>query len=533
MRVPLISIAFLLAATVAPLLGQAGDGDIAADQDDVARLAAAIDRLIALRWESDGVTPTVPSDDAEFMRRVFLDLTGRIPPTAEVRDFLNDTDPAKRRKLVDRLLAGPTYIVHYTNLWRAALLPEADADQQIRFTLPGFEAWLRSRLAENRNYAEIAREVLTLGISQQEMQAFAQPNTPTPAAFYQAKEGKPENLASATSRIFLGVRIECAQCHDHPFDDWKQQEFWGYAAFFAEVQPPPMGDQPAPAPPPSKHSLMVPGTEEVVQARFLKGEEPALDDAGSPRKVLAEWITSPENPYFARAAVNRMWAHHFGVGLVDPLDDFGPNNPPSHPELLDLLAREFVTHDYNFKFMIRAITSSQTYLLSSRRTDASQETPRTFARMPVRAMMPEQIFDSLAQAVGYRQPFDPEQPINFNNDQARQEFLENFKNESDAPTERGSTILQALQLMNGTFIAGATDLADSQTLAAVIDAPFLDAEGKVEALFLTTLTRRPTAEEMAKFKAYVEAGGPKKDQAAALSDVFWALLNSSEFLTNH
>jgi hypothetical protein len=153
--------------------------------------------------------------------------------------------------------------------------------------------------------------------------------------------------------------------------------------------------------------------------------------------------------------------------------------------------------------------------------------------MPVRAMMPEQIFDSLAQAVGYRQPFDPEQPINFNNDQARQEFLENFKNESDAPTERGSTILQALQLMNGTFIAGATDLADSQTLAAVIDAPFLDAEGKVEALFLTTLTRQPTADEMAKFKAYVEAGGPKKDEAAALSDVFWALLNSSEFVTNH
>jgi hypothetical protein len=153
--------------------------------------------------------------------------------------------------------------------------------------------------------------------------------------------------------------------------------------------------------------------------------------------------------------------------------------------------------------------------------------------MPVRAMMPEQIFDSLAQAVGYRQPFDPEQPINFNNDQARQEFLENFKNESDAPTERGSTILQALQLMNGTFIAGATDLADSQTLAAVIDAPFLDAEGKVEALFLTTLTRQPTAEELAKFKAYVESGGPKKDEAAALSDVFWALLNSSEFVTNH
>lgn len=531
----------------------AGGVDDAAAHDDVARVAAEIDRLIEARWVTDSIVPAPASSDAEFLRRVYLDLTGRIPRAAEVRDFLADDSPDKRRKLVDRLLAGPTYIIHYTNLWRAAMLPEADADQQIRFTLPGFEAWLRSRLAENRNYAEIAREVLTLGVSAQDMQAFNQQNAATPAAFYQAKAGMPENLASATSRVFLGVRIECAQCHDHPFDDWKQQEFWSYAAFFADVQRPPMEGQTDVAPPPSKHSLMIPGTEEVVQARFLKGEQLDWSARSDPRMTLAEWVTSPDNPYFSRAAVNRTWAHHFGIGLVDPLDDFSPNNPPSHPELLDLLAREFVAHDFDFKFMIRAITASRTYQLSSAvggtssppvsseddRTSGGLEVPptdtdpRLFARMPVRAMTPEQIFDSLAQAVGYRQPFDPEQPINFNNDQARQEFLENFKNESESPTERGSTILQALQLMNGRFISDATDLADSQTLAAVIDAPFLDTAGKVEALFLTTLTRPPTEGEMAKFEAYVESGGARNDKVAALGDVFWALLNSSEFLTNH
>jgi hypothetical protein len=509
--------------------GLAGEDPPSAGGDDVVRLAAEIDRLIAERWEADGITPTERADDAEFLRRACLDLTGRIPAAAEVRDFREDSDPEKRFRLIDRLLESPTYIVHNTNLWRAAMLPEADSDQQIRIFLPGFEAWLRSRLAENRNYADIAREVLTLDVTGQDVQGFTQEDSPTPMAFYRAKEAKAENLAAATSRVFLGVRIECAQCHDHPFDDWKQQQFWGYAAFFAEVQPPMEGV----TIPEDKRSLMIPGTEEVVAARFLDGQEPDWSGSARTREALADWCVSPENPYFAKAAVNRMWAHYFGIGLVDPLDDFGPYNPPSHPELLDLLGREFAAHDYDFKFLTRAIMSSRTYQLSSVRTNASQDTPRTFARMAVRAMTPEQIFDSLAQAVGYQQPFNPEQPINFNNDPVRQEFLDNFKNEAESPAERASTILQALQLMNGGFVTDATNLTDSLTLAAVIDAPFLDTPGKIEAMFLTTLSRPPSADELAQFQSYVESGGPKQDSQSALSDVFWALLNSAEFLTNH
>ncbi|REJ88795.1 MAG: DUF1553 domain-containing protein [Planctomycetota bacterium] len=503
------------------------------NSSSVDTIAAEIDRLIAKKWEADGNEPAGLSSDEEFIRRVFLDITGRIPPASDVRDFRDDASPDKRRRLVERLLASPTYIVHYTNLWRAAMLPEADADQQIRFFLPGFEAWLRSRLAENRNFAEIAREVLTLPVDAQDVQGFNQPETATPVAFYRAKEGKPENLAAATSRIFLGVRIECAQCHDHPFDDWKQDEFWGYAAFFAGVRPATAGMPDGPAPPPNNRSLMVPGTDRVVSARFLGGDEAEFSRTSSPRDVLADWFVSQENPFFARAAVNRIWAHHFGVGLVDPLDDFSTLNPPSHPELLDVLASAFVENGYDFKFMIRAITASRTYQLTSELTHESQDTPRSFARMPVRAMTPEQIFDSLAQAVGYRQPFNPEEALNFNNDPARQEFLETFRNEADSPTERASTILQALQLMNGEFIAGATDLTDSQTLAAVIDAPFLDTNEKVEALFLATLARGPSPVEAEKFGTYVASGGPTQDEQNALSDVFWALLNSSEFLMNH
>jgi hypothetical protein len=282
-----------------------------------------------------------------------------------------------------------------------------------------------------------------------------------------------------------------------------------------------------------RRSLKIPEQEKTVQAGFLDGQAPNWEQPGSSREKLADWITSPQNPWFARAAANRIWAQLFGLGLVDPPDDFGPNNPPSHPQLLDELADAFVKHHYDFKFLIRAITLSRTYQLTSRRSHESQDTPRTFARMSVRAMSPEQIFDSLAQATGYLQPFDPEQPLNFNNDTARQEFLETFANDSQSTTERQSTILQALTLMNGGFVSSATDITASQTLTAVVEAPFLDATEKIEALFLATLTRTPEPDELSRFREYVESGGPEQDRKLALADVFWALLNSTEFAMNH
>lgn len=503
-------------------------------QDEVTRVAAEVDRLIARQWEANSITPAPLAGDAEFIRRAYLDICGRIPPAAVVRDFLADESSDKRRKLIDRLLGTATYIVHYTNLWRAAMIPEADADQQIRFFLPGFEAWLRSRIAENRNYAEIVEEVLTLPVTQTELQQFQQPDSPTPFAFYRAKEGKPENMAAATARIFLGIRLECAQCHDHFFDKWTQDEFWSYAAFFGSLPGSEMmmsdsaasGDGPVPM-------AMIPGTERTVQASFLDGSQPEWSATGDSRAVLARWVTAPQNLYFARAAVNRIWANHFGVGIVEPVDDFSMSNPPSHPEVLNLLAEEFIAHDFDVKFIIRVIAATQAYNLTSRLTDQSQQTPGMFARMAVKALTPEQIFDSIAQATGYQQPFNPEEPLNFNNDAARQEFIETFANSSEGTTERQSTILQALSLMNGTFVAQATDLSESRTLAAVVEAPFLTAEEKVEALFLATLSRPPSDDERATFTAHVAAAESGEGRQQAFGDIFWALLNSSEFLMNH
>jgi hypothetical protein len=508
--------------------------------DDVQRVASEIDGLLVRSWEENGVTPTPPSSDAEFLRRVHLDLCGRIPPASDVRDFLSDESAGKRRQAVDRLLGTGTYIVHHTNLWRAAMIPEAEADPQIRAFLPGFEAWLRSRIAENRNYAQIVAEVLTLPFEGLDAQQLQQADSPTPIAFYQAKEAKPENLASATSRVFLGIRLECAQCHDHFFDTWKQDDFWSYAAFFSRLQPDammaadwsaaPAGDTPvrldrlAPV-------VKIPGTDREAVARFLDGTQPPWTAEADARQVLADWVTSPENPYFAAATVNRIWAHHFGIGLVEPLDDFSAHNPASHPDVLDRLAREFVAHEFDVKFIIRVITATRAYQLSSRQSDASQQqSPRMFARMAVRALTPEQIFDSIAQATGYQQPFNPEEPLNFNNDPRRQEFIEMFANSSDSPTERPSTILQALATMNGQFVTDATDLSQSRTLAAVAEAPFLSPSEQIEALFLATLSRPPEAAESSQFAAYVSSA---TSPGQVLGDVFWALLNSSEFLMNH
>lgn len=497
------------------------------------QLSRIIDHHIAARWEAEDIVPAPQATDAEFLRRVYLDVTGKIPHAAHVREFLQDNSPDKRARLVDDLLRSPSYIIHYTNLWRSAMVPEAANDQQIRFALPGFESWLRSRIAENRNFAEIVEEMLTLPVDQESVIGFTQPEQPTPAAFYRAKQAQPESLAAATARLFLGVRIDCAQCHDHPFDEWKQEEFWQYAAFFTDIPPVPIPGQEMIERRTVPGTIRIPELDRVVEAAYLGSDETLSDAAGRDRATLAKWIVSPENPFFAKAAVNRIWSYHFGIGLVEPMDDFSVHNPPSHPELLDELAAAFIASDYNFKYMIRAMTGSQTYQLSSQQTHPSQSRQSLFARMPVRGMTAEQIFDSLAVATGYRQPFDPEQPLNFNNDQARQEFITMFGNITESAPDRASTVLQALTMMNGDFVGDATDLADSRTLAAIVDAPFLDRSQKLDALYLTTLNRFPTEQEQERMLGYLETHRGSAEQPAALSDIFWVLLNSSEFLLNH
>jgi hypothetical protein len=500
-----------------PFLHAALPGPAAPPPPDANALSAKIDQQIAARLTAEKVPPARLADDAEFVRRLYLDLTGRIPSVAQVRRFLKDPAPDKRQRLIDQLLDSGAYVQHFTNVWRAVLLPDNVAASENGNFRAGFEAWLRKHLAENTPYDQLVREIIQPG---------------GPRAFYLARENKPENLAAATSRLFLGVKLECAQCHRHPFAPWSREQFWGLAAFYSGLpQPRPSGKASLP-PRPTGREIKIPGTEKVVQARFLDGKEPRWTDGMDPRVTLADWVTTADNPYFARAAVNRLLAYFFGTGLVDPVDELGEENPASHPELLDELAREFASHQFDLKFLIRAIVNSQTYQRTSMVSHPGQEDPRRFARMGLRGLSAEQLFDSLAQATGYEEPAGPNRGRSAGL-RGRTEFLTKFGNSSGRSTEFRLSILQALSLMNGKLVAAATDLENSQTLAAVLDAPFMDNAQRIETLFLATLGRPPQPEEAERLLKYIQDGGADANSRKALADLFWALLNSGEFILNH
>ncbi len=497
---------------------------------DPVAMATVIDAKIAETLKAHNVPMAPRSDDSAFFRRVNLVLAGRVPVPSEVRLFLADTDPAKRAKVIDKLLASPAYANHMTTTWRGWLLPEAATDPQIAGLAPGFEAWLRARIRADVPYDQFVTELLTLPLSRAAVARVPDPDdldgTTNPLAFYTAKGGKPENLAAATSRLFMGVQLECAQCHDHPFSKWSRDQFWGLAAFYAGVEQQNGGLREVL----DRRELSIPGVDRTVPATFLDDSEPEWQFKKSPRVTLAAWLTGRDNPFFARAAVNRMWGLVFGVGLVDPIDDFNDQNKPSHPELLDALARAFVDSGYDTKFILRAIALSDTFQRSSATTHTGQKDVRLYAKFPVQGMTPEQLFDSLSVVIGTR--LETTSGADFQNPgSARRQFLETFaltSRKTDSPT----TIIQALTLMNGGLVGSATTVESSRTLAAIVELPGLTPTERIEALYLAALGRLPKPEELKRATEHVKVGGTGEEKAR-YADVLWAILNGVEFRTNH
>jgi hypothetical protein len=505
--------------------------------DEARKVATRVDELIASGYVNAKVKPAPLADDAAFHRRLSLDLWGRIPSVPDARKFLADTSPEKRARLAERLLDGIGYSNHMTNIWLDLLLPEARSDQQKRFLLISMDRWLRRQFAENAPFDRMARDLVALPLERRSAIEYYQDTfragaKPSPDSFYLAKLGKPDDLAASVARLFLGVRLECAQCHDHPFGKWKREEFWSQAAFFAGVKGPSDTFNGFLSEVSDRREIAIPNTERIAQARFLDGKSPKWKFKTGARTTYAEWLTRKDNPFFARALVNRMWAHFFGIGLVDPVDDLVEDNPASHPEVLDLLAKEFADHDFDLKFLIKAIVLTRTYQLSSK-VPAGEAAPdvRLFARMPVRGLTADQLYDSILEASGTRDRSDVQQRA-FSVGLPRQIFQEQFA-EQERKTEHHTAIPQALAMMNSPLIAEATHPDRGRLLGAVADAPFLDARGKIEALFLATLSRKPTPAEASRLLAHVNKGGTKATERKALSDVLWALLNSTEFLFNH
>ena len=513
---------------------------------DADAIAAIIDRHLAADWQARGIKPAARADDAEFARRVYLDVIGRAPKVSELREFLEDPDSRKRIRLVDRLLTLPSHAAHFASVTRVAWLPQSVTNQQFSFFGSQLEVFLRNRYRDNTPADETVRKLMTAPLRSAAVNGnmrFLQgdPNDPESQsliAFYQANEAKPENVGAAISRLFLGIKLECAQCHDHPFAPYTKEQFWEFAAFFAElnVLPNTRPSEAAPTSPQAgKNRLNIPNTDKQVIAKFFDGTDPKWVEGRIPRQELAEWLARPENPYFAKNLANRMWAHFFGLGILDPVDEPGENNHPSHPQLLEELGRAFAAAKFDNRTLIRAITRTRAYQLTSQLSHPTQANPKAFARMNLKGLTPSQLFDSLVAATGYR-----ENPQNKNNQFAffpqpgnpRSTFLNRFAS-TDKPTETSTTILQALMLMNGDFIDGQTGLDRSEILGAVVDVPGWDTKRRVEAVFLTALARQPSAEEMEKFASYVDRGGAANDKKRALGDVFWVLLNSPEFSFNH
>ncbi len=513
---------------------------------DALALAGRIDRYLEKGWAANKIVPAPRIDDAAFLRRVYLHLAGRIPSVFEVRSFLENTSPDKRVKEVEKLLAGQRYPMHLGNVWRSVLLPEASPGSTTRGFAGPLAAWFRSRLAANVGYDKMVRELLMAAPPNQQgnqlafdIYGFNVDDGSSPVSFYQAKQYKAENLADAAARAFLGVRLGCAQCHNHPFADWKRDQFWEFAAFFADVRQPNQQNQQG-ANRPAGREIAIPNTGKIAKAKFLDGKTPDWKEKDSTRGVLADWVTSKDNPYFARAAVNRVWSYFFGIGIIEPVDEMvGAENTPSHPELLDDLAKDFAAHDFDLKYLILAITSSKAYQLSSVRTHPSQDVPRQFSRAPLLGMTPEQLYDSVGEATRYTDAGGNANPF-FGNRGGREDFLTRFSNLSDRPTEYQTSIIQALALMNGRLTADATSLERSQLLAAVLSSPFMDTPQRIETLYLATLCRKPNEKETARATKFIEdavktASKEEKDKRSnqALSDLFWALLNSGEFFFNH
>ena len=411
-------------------------------------------------------------------------------------------------------------------VWRAALLP-SDVDLTRFGGTERFETWLAERFRANVPYDEIVRELLL---------AEGRLSESGPVLFYAALKMEPERLAARTSRAFLGVRMECAQCHDHFFDKrWKQTDFWGYAAFFAQISRP-QGKMEEVSPvlrvlDTNRGEVSLPESENVINPRFPLGS-PALASVDGPsrRQQLADWLTQEHNPQFARATANRIWAHLFGRGIVDPVDDMRPDNTPVCPDVLEALAKSLVATRYDLRTLIRGIVLSDAWQRSSRADTEDSQRLLHFAQMPIKTFSAEQLYDSLTVATGRISSADGVDGLLRTGNSSRQAFLSQFQAPTEQATDFHLGIPQALTLMNGRIVHNATTSSTSGLLRS-LSAPFFTDEQRIETLFLATLGRRPVEEETAALAAHVAAGdGSKMDR---LGDILWALLNSPEFTLNH
>jgi hypothetical protein len=492
-----------------------------------------IDQLVYDRLRKLAIAPSGGCSDAEFLRRASLDAAGALPTPEEAKTFLADPDPDKRNKLIDRLLQSPTYADHWANKWGDLLRPNP-----FRVGVKSvymLDQWLRQSFRQNKPMDQFVREIL---VAQGSTHSYG------PTVIFRDRR-EPIDIAPFVSQVFLGVRLECAKCHHHPNEKWGQEDFYQLAAFFGEIKrmgqgisAPISGEAEyiwfAPGKPDVRHPL----TGEVMMPKAPDAPVETIPADRDPRAALADWVCRPDNPFFARAVVNRVWGDLMGRGIVHPVDDFRVSNPPSNEALLDALAKDFVAHHYDLKHLIATIMRSHVYQLSSIPNQYNVRDTRNYSRFYRRRPSAEVALDALSDVTGTIETFQGLAPgsraIQVWNNRLESDFLDAFGRpnaSADPPCEREreSSVVQALHLMNSTRLLSKIT-SPTGRVAALVKSDRTP-EQIVTELYLAALSRFPTDKEKQIATAAFSAEGATRQTAG--QDVCWALINSAEFVFNH
>jgi hypothetical protein len=479
----------------------------------------------------------LPSDlctDQEFIRRAYLDLCGVLPTPAETRKFLDSKDTQKRARLVDELLERPEYADFWTLKW-SDVFRSTRKTVQLKGTFV-FQKWMHNHIERNTPFDAVVREVIASGGS-----TFA-----NPAANYYRIARDPQNLAETTAQLFFGIRMQCAKCHNHPFEKWTQDDYYSLAAFFARVKH--RKDALEPGDKQGKEGAEViyveragevtqPRTGKTMPPKFLGGPVAEVAAGKDRREALAKWMTSPANPFLPKSVVNRVWYHLMGRGIVDPVDDFRDSNPSANDDLLDALAKDFVKHEFDVKYIIRTVMNSRTYQLSARTNAFNKDDTKYFSHAVTKLHTAEQLFDAICYATDVPEKFANfplgTRAVQLPDGEINHPFLKTFGQPArelacECEREGDSNLAQALQLINGPAVndrlRNATNRIGKLLAAKKSDREVLDE------LFLVTLTRLPTDGEVQAMLGHVSA---QMDKRKAWEDVHWALINSKEFLFRH
>ena len=495
-------------------------------------IANFVDRHVKANLETLGVAPSRVCDDATFLRRVSLHLAGRVPSSEEVEAFLEDHTADKRTSMVNRLLASPAYADTMAQKWSALLRNKRRGQKDRVSGTITFHRWIRNAIAGGMPFDRFVREVLC---------ATGNVSVSPPAQWY-AEVRYLDRYVDDTAQVFLGLRIGCARCHHHPFENFTQEDYYGLAAFFTRVG---RREGTGVAERRANETVFIkatgsvkhPVTGTVVQPHGLGGPVLDVPPYADPRHRLVDWMAGPDNPYFARAFVNRMWAHCMGRGLVEPIDDLRVTNPATNPALLDALARDFIDSGFNMRRVLRTITTSTTYQLESAANEDNLDETQGHSRFYPQRLSAEMLLDSIDQVTGLPTSYSGlpsgTRAMQLPDENYSNKFLKLFgrpPRESACECERTSdpSLSQSLFAFNDTFLLG--KVFDGKSLAAKLAKGSGDHESRVRRLFLAVMSRPASSVEVEKAVKYI---GSEADPKVAYSNLLWALINTKEFQYNH